>query len=117
MTEVLDPLTPDVHVKIVAIERELSVVRDTVATETKMIRTDFGNVIERHSAVLERIADKIETSMAYQRDSLPINLVMKLFSFFTALVIVLLASIMGIKWLSSEFDIAKKAASMTQEQP
>lgn len=88
-------------------EREVGTLKGVMQTEISAIRVDFEKVIDRHSDVLERVASKIETALAYQRDSLPINLVMKLFTFFCALVIVLLSTVFGMKWVTNELDLMK----------
>lgn len=87
-----------------AMEQEVGSLKGSIQEEITAIRVDFEKVIERHSNVLERVATKIETALYYQRDSLPINLVMKLFTFFCGLVIVLLSAVFGIKWAVTEMD-------------
>lgn len=109
-------LEPVIEARLISVEREVKLVHDAIQSEITLVRNDFERIVERHSSVLERIADKIELALKFQRDSLPLNLVMKLFTFFTGLVIVLLASVFGIKWLITQADkeILDKATSVTK---
>ena len=86
--------------RVIALERGMVGLHNVVQAEVDGVRKDLQIVIERHSNVLERLLEKMQTAIDFQKNSLPIGLVMKLFSFFSLLIISLLAAILGIKWLA-----------------
>lgn len=89
--------------RVAALEKDISSMRNTFSQEIITVRGDFENVIERHSVVLENVGKQIETALKYQRDSLPIGLVMRLFTFFSVLNVGIFSAVLGIKWVDTKY--------------
>ena len=71
--------------------------------------TRTAETIEKHSLVLERVADRFSLALDFmekqtvlQRESLPVTLVLRMFRFFAIMTVGLTSFALGIKWLAEK---------------
>jgi hypothetical protein len=79
---------------------------DSLENRVTRLEDNLADVIERHTSVLETLTSRISTAIELQSNSLSVPLlrdillplVMKLFTFFSMVVLTLLTCILGLKW-------------------
>ena len=106
-----------INQRVLALEKDISDMKTTFSHEIVTVRGDFESVIERHSIVLENVGKQIETALKYQRDSLPIGLVMRLFTFFSILILGIFSAVIGIKWVDTKYFDGQIDHTNIQGQP
>ena len=96
-------MTNELSSRVGVLENDVADMKNALLHEIVSVRNDFEAITEKHLTVLENVGKQIETAINYHKESLPIGLVMRLFTFFSLLNIGMFSAVLGIKWIDTKF--------------